>query len=447
MKFNKGLMILTAAFALGLVACNNSTSESEFVPTSPSQSGETSQSESSSEGTSSEESSSEEQSSEEQSSEEQSSEEQSSEEQSSEESSSQEEQAFSGKVEFFNGAETTPLTSIKEMSGAKNAKVTLENLPEGKTLADYKLVLPRQSALVTLVDDSDAQGDYTFQIVPMAAGVFKGVVKVMDGENVALEIPYNLPIEADLTLDGYVALDKAKIIELNGKTGGDNGRYYLASDIDMEGTALSASQLTFTGSIYGAGHTIRNFSVTNESGIFFSFQGVAYDINLEGEVKAGGAAWAGLLAKETSWRSVVSNVRAIVADNEAAPTDEVGWTWARNGGLVGMTRGLIQDCLVDVTNCKTDRTMPFSAYSDYVVADNYEMDKDNAFIDNCYTNAKESITMPFDPDPNQPWFTAPNPDSKAVSGIVWTSAAVSTYKLDASIWNVVAGQIPTLIVK
>lgn len=91
MKLNKGLLVLAAAFALGLAACNNSTaSESEFVPVSQSQSEETSQTgETSSEQTSSEETSSEEQSSEQASSEETSSEEQSSEQSSSEEQEEQ----------------------------------------------------------------------------------------------------------------------------------------------------------------------------------------------------------------------------------------------------------------------------------------------------------------------------------------------------------------------
>ena len=89
MKLNKGLLVLAAAFALGLAACNNSAkSESEFVPVSQSDSGETSQSETSSQDTSSEDTSSEEQSSEDASSEDQSSQDASSEDSSSEDSSS-----------------------------------------------------------------------------------------------------------------------------------------------------------------------------------------------------------------------------------------------------------------------------------------------------------------------------------------------------------------------
>lgn len=439
MKLNKGLLVLAAAFALGLSACgNNKDSESEFKPASSSEGTSESEDETSGQ-SSSEDSSSEDQSSD-----------SSSEDSSSSESSSEDEPpagSFAGKVEFFNGAETTPLTSVKEMSGAKNAVVTLSNLPEGKTLSNYTLELPRQSALVTLIDDGDANGDYTFQIVPMAAGVFKGAIKVKEGNNVVLSVPYCLNIEADLTLGDYTELTKAKIIELNAKTGGDNGRYYLASDIDMEGTDLPVSAATFTGSIYGAGHTIRNFSVTNESGIFLSFQGVAFDLNLEGEIKAGGAAWAGLLAKETAWRSVVSNVRAVVTDNTAAPADGTAWTWNRNGGLFGMTRGLIQDTVVDVTNCATDRTLPFAAYSYYEAAANYAMDKSNAFVDNSYTNAKGTICKPFGPDPAQGWNSDPNPDTNFVGDLAWANVTAQQFKLDTTIWNLTNGQMPTLIVK
>ncbi len=433
MKLSKSLLILSAAMLLGLSACNNETSQSKFVPVDPSS--ETSESTSTSEGDTS---------SEDISSQDTSSQTSSSETSSSEESSEQNPDELSGKLEFFNGAETTPFTSVKEMSGAKTARVTLENLPAGKSISDYSLVLPRQSALATIVNDNDDQGDFTFSVVPMAAGIFKGAIKVMDGASEVLQIPYELNIEPDLTLTDYVALTKNKIIELNKKNAGDNGRYYLAEDIDMGGTTLAQSGTTFTGSIYGAGHTISNFSVVDESGIFLSFQGVIFDINLEGTLNASTASWAGLIAKETSWRAVTSNVRAIVTDASGNPSD---WTWCRNGGLFGMTRGLIQDCVVDVTNCASDRTFPFAAYSNYVNANNYDFDKDNAFVDGCYTNAKGNVSLPFGPSPSDGWNSAPNPDSNFVADIVWASATAATYKLDTSIWTITAGQIPSLTVK
>ena len=433
MKLNKGLLILAAAFALGLSACDNSaSSESEFKPASSgvdSSEVDTSTEQSSEDGSSSDQQSSDESSEEDSSS-----------------SSSEEVQPgdFSGKVEFFDG--DTPLTSVKEMAGAKNARVTLENLPQGKTLSDYTLELPRRTAMVNIVDDGDANGDYTFQIVPMAAGVFKGAIKVKEGSNVVLSLPYSLEIEPDLT-QGYTALTKAKIIELNGKGSGDDGRYYLTEDIDMEGTVLPTSATTFTGSIYGAGHTIRNFTVSHESGIVLSFQGVAYDLGLEGSMVGGDTHWCGLLAKETNWRAVASNIRVVVTETSAAPTDDVGWTWKRDGGLFGMTRGLIQDCVVDTSNCTTDRAMPFAAYSNFVEANNYQDDKDNAFVDNCYTDAKGTICLPFGPDPNQGWNTAPNPDCNYVSDLVWASVNASSFKLDTSIWTLTNGQMPTLIAK
>ena len=273
MKLNKGLLILAAAFALGLSACNNSTapesaesaSESEFVPVSESQSSETS--------STSGDASSQDSGSQDTSSEEQSSEDQSSQDQSSEDSSSEEaevdilfgEEATKGADTWVYWADnnwcgsTVSVVSAKLKGGVVTAQYTVDagNCDFGFQLF-YKnsQLITGASYQLTMKVNSQVAANHNFRVngtyVDIAAGDNTVKVKYLEGAAAASSIAViagtsmgsNTLVLSDIAWDGI--LDAPSGVAINNSVitfnAVDGAAKYLVEYRDANTNALVDSE-------------------------------------------------------------------------------------------------------------------------------------------------------------------------------------------------------------
>lgn len=190
-------------------------------------------------------------------------------------------------------------------------------------------------------------------------GIYKVYVSSLTRENYSREyVTANedsvIEIASVEDFKKYFAIDGHSSDELKANM---SKTYMITADLDFEGqnivpigTVLTeegaigaeTDQINFTGKIYGLGHTISNFEVTNPiagvfGGLFRQIEGGVYDLTLEAaNVTSANSLFTGALAGIFGGSATIENVNVfnsvVTNSSEAIPGNEAG---TNIGGLAG----------------------------------------------------------------------------------------------------------------
>lgn len=353
----------------------------------------------------------------------------------------------------FETAET-PVNTLEEGSGAYSIKVSLENLPSGKTENDVTITWPLNNAMHTIVDAATALQSNKFikGYVPVGAGRDRLEIKVNVAGDKEYTQVFNFPItrkDADYT----VITTPKQFIDLVEKDTGDSGKYLLGANLDLTGYVNEGGKEgdAFTGTIDGNGYTIKGFTQKpktasnseQDGGFFLTFDGILRNIRLEGNIDSA-IGFSGVLAKELLAHSVVQDV--IVITKDITPTIPSDWTWQRNGTIAALAKGLIMDSVLmeNPDGDRNDRTITTAPYG---LNNKQNPEEGRGFMYNVYTNGivdgSNDLSKPFDPDPGQAWCSTIEVE-EFHNAWDYTTKLASDYTLDSTVWTLADHQLPKL---
>lgn len=218
-----------------------------------------------------------------------------------------------------------------------------------------------------------------------------------------------------------------------------SSNFCLVADIDGEGERApviggdyyGTNRTSFTGRVDGRGHTIKNVVIgTNayghQGGLFDQMSGIVENLSLEAisptvENSVGNRirTW-GLLVYSNG--GTIKNCKVTTDVTQGVPTGN------NASALVGLNSGLVQNCLVVTTGS-------VGADEDYfaIVAENSGTGRiQNVYAVSAFEAAKNDVGV------------VANQNYAAYATVEELLLAVRFETFDASIWNIVDGQVPTL---
>ncbi len=229
-------------------------------------------------------------------------------------------------------------------------------------------------------------------------------------------------------------------------SGANSDNYVLTTDIDMEGAIIKQTEnnLVFSGTLDGAGHTIKNFVVAegknNSNGGLISeitSEGKVYNLGIESEINEQGSVW-GSAGFANVCNGVIQNCSFTIDHSFDTSTklDENYW-FPFVAGVYGTGDPVVRDCVVEIKDTAgmatiyADTCYPGGGFS----SDHPKKGE----VTNFYTNSTVVGGQLWD-------WGAPITDLSGYrTGIDFTNSKKGIYQLNTKVWNLVDNQKPTLI--
>lgn len=353
------------------------------------------------------------------------------------------------KLGVYDYAEGNTLqTSVVEGSGAYTLKVEIENMPSDLTMDDVDVTWAYNNAIHNIFDH-DLLGSKMVKAVTFnGAGRDFIEVKVKVGEETFTQV-LNFPVIRNDDL--YKKITTAKqFVDLIEKTGTITDKFMLMNNIDLTGYVHEGNhKVTFNGTLDGNGYSVTGYTERPvgdsegtggvSGGLFTYVHGIIRNIHVEASLDAP-IGWSGLLARELFADSFVQDV--LVISDDITSSEEIDWTWQRNGVLAGMIKGYVSDSvsLEDPDGERNTRSLTTAAYGWY----NENNGEARGILDNVYTNGNTNdnqTAYPFGPDSE--WSS----DDRIIDGHAdwnYKTALASDYELDSSIWTLTDHAMPQL---
>lgn len=346
-------------------------------------------------------------------------------------------------VTLTNFNEETPLESIIEGTGAYKLRLNIENLPDGKTLADCTVALPKSNAYGTFSQIEQDVTNHMITYTAMNAGDHNFDIVVTCGEtvvtkNYTIKVARNDSIYTEInTVDEFMSMIT--------QTGSITGKYILKANLDLGGAVIShAAGDVFNGVLNGDGHTVSNYVVKDEVGLLpVMAQGIVSNLHLDGTIDASGNGWAGLLSKEIGNMSIVSNCLFVGVNAGAANSN-----WSnRNGIIAACVKGVVENVVsVNATDNAADGTVLYQTFSTFFAASKV----DNTSLKNIYTNMDKdpwgnNVSLPACTDAS--WQIADNDPiyDNVTRGLGdFSTSTVADFALPTDVWTLVDGKMPVL---